>query len=249
MNPINLLPVDIPYKDTKEYPKDYFYNNVIQYLIPDVVRMEMNGIPIDMEQVKKLEETVDSILAKANTKVHELAIMLDFLASSKATKDSKAMLEKVSKQRDASYYYKEFNFKNTEHRTYVINKFLEDKPHLQQEKWSIKDIKILNSMLDTSFISHLLNGEERLHNDLIKNWMEELAEKKAYIYNKSMLTKAKDKLDSNTIQFNLGSTKQKADFFTYLGIESESLTDKGQPKWDRDELEKLQKQLTTLLEE
>ena len=54
--PHNLLPIVRPLEDTTQYDETYFYENVVKHLIPDIVQMEANGIPIDLSKVSVLED-------------------------------------------------------------------------------------------------------------------------------------------------------------------------------------------------
>ena len=79
--PHNLLPIVRPLEDTTQYNETYFYENVIQPLIKDIVQMEANGIPIDLKKVAKLETTVDDVLGEVHRKLANNDMMLDFLKS------------------------------------------------------------------------------------------------------------------------------------------------------------------------
>ena len=50
-------------------------------------------------------------------------------------------------------------------------------------------------------------------------------------------------------KFNPGSSVQKQEFFEFYGIESDKETKAGNPQWDRDALEELQKLLKTMIED
>ena len=54
-NPLDLLPIERPLESTEPWPDDtYFYNNVVSKLIPDVIKLETTGIPINLNKVKEV---------------------------------------------------------------------------------------------------------------------------------------------------------------------------------------------------
>ena len=77
--PHNLLPIVRPLEDTTQYDETYFYENVIQPLIKDIVQMEANGIPIDLTKVSVLEDTVTNVLDEVYKKLANNELMLKFL--------------------------------------------------------------------------------------------------------------------------------------------------------------------------
>ena len=121
------------------------------------------------------------------------------------------------------------------------------------DKWSIKDLKKLNQILASKFLSDLLLNEDiqeymQLH---INKGMLALAEAKAEAYNKNKIeTKINNLQEANLISsFNPGSSTQKQNFFKFYGIESEKETKTGNPQWDRTELLRLQKLINIMIDE
>ena len=124
MLPHNLLPIVRPLEDTTQYDETYFYDNVVKALIPDIVQMEANGIPIDLKKVAKLETTVNGVLDEVHRKLANNDMMLDFLKSV-AKEHKKAKTEELEgKKKEAADFLKTFNVNNTAHRTYVVNSYL-----------------------------------------------------------------------------------------------------------------------------
>ena len=253
--PHDLLPIIRPLEDTNLPDETYFYNNVIQHLIPDIVQMEANGIPIDLKKVAKLETTVDDVLGEVHRKLANNDMMLDFLKSV-AKEHKKAKTEELEgKKKEAADFLKAFDAKNTIHRTYVVNSYLisQSKEDMVMDKWSIKDLKKLNQILASKFLSDLLLNEDiqeymQLH---INKGMLALAEAKAEAYNKNKIeTKINNLQEANLISsFNPGSPTQKQNFFKFYEIESEKKTEAGNPQWDRTELLRLQKLLKIMIDE
>ena len=253
--PHDLLPIKRPLEDSNSPNEVYFYNEVIQPLIKDIVQMEANGIPIDLKKVAKLETTVDDVLGEVHRKLANNDMMLDFLKSV-AKEHKKAKTEELeSKKKEAADFLKAFDAKNTTHRTYVVNSYLisQGKEDMMMDKWSIKDLKKLNQILASKFLSDLLLNEDiqeymQLH---INKGMLALAEAKAEAYNKNKIeTKINNLQEANLISsFNPGSSTQKQNFFKFYGIESEKETKAGNPQWDRTELLRLQKLLKIMIDE
>lgn len=255
MLPHDLLPITRPLKETNLPSDTYFYDNVIQPLIKDIVQMEANGIPIDLKKVAKLETTVDDVLGEVHRKLANNDMMLDFLKSV-AKEHKKAKTEELeSKKKEAADFLKAFDVKNTTHRTYVVNSYLisQGKEDMVMDKWSIRDLKKLNQILASKFLSDLLSNEEiqKYMQSYIDEGMLALAEAKAEAYNKNKIeTKINDLQEANLIiSFNPGSPTQKQNFFKFYGIESEKETKAGNPQWDRTELLRLQKLLETMIDE
>ena len=87
--------------------------------------------------------------------------------------------------------------------------------------------------------------------DTIDTGMIRLAATKALIFNKNKIKDAIDKLETldTTRKFNPSSSPQKIAFFEYYDIESDNETPAGNAKWDRDEVERVQKLLKIMIEE
>lgn len=254
MNPIDLLPVVRPLEDPNPPDGTYFYNNVIKYLIPDIIKMESNGIPINLDKVAEVQNTVDTVLENVKNKLASNKLMLDFLSNkdniAKQTKIN-ALNEKLKTPED---FLKPFNNKNKMHRTYVINEFLKEthREDMLLEEWSVKDVKKLNQIIASNFISNLLDNSIKDYMvPTIDKAMYTLATTKAEIYNKNKIKSKIESLDEVKLidKFNPGSSTQKQEFFKFYGIESDKETKAGNPQWDRDALEELQKLLKTMIED
>ena len=253
-SPHDLLPIVRPLETTVYPDNTFFYENVVKKLIPDIIQMEANGIPINLDKVNELEKVVTNVLDEARNKLANNDMMLDFLkyTEDKFKKDKTIELE--AKKKDTSDFLKSFNIKNTIHRTFVVNHHLDkhNKSDMKIDKWSIKDLKKLNQILVSKFISDLLdNNIQEYMKPEIEEAMIKLAETKADIFNKNKIeTKIEDLQNKNLIDnFNPASSLQIQNFFEYYNIKSENKTKGGNPQWDRAELERLQKLLNLLIKE
>ena len=252
--PHGLLPITRPLEDTNPPDETYFYDNVIQPLIKDIVQMEANGIPIDLSKVSKLETTVVDVLSEVHKKLANNDMMLDFLKSvtTQYKKDKAEELE--SKKKEPEDFLKPFDVKNTTHRTFVVNTYLTSngKDDMIMEKWGVKDLKKLNQILASKFISDLLEGNIQDYMQIyINTAMYRLAQMKSEIYNENKIDSKINQLQNQDLihSFNPGSSTQKQNFFKFYGIESEKETKAGNPQWDRTELLRLQKLINIMIDE
>ena len=253
MLPHDLLPIVRPLEDTTQYDETYFYENVIKHLIPDIVQMEANGIPIDLSKVSKLEEVVDNVLSEVHKKLTNNKIMLEFLEkeSDKYKKNKTKELEnKIKTYKD---FLKPFDIKNKIHRTFIVNTYLISQVHDDKvmNEWSIKDLKLLNQIIGSKFIQNILDKKvEFWMEDTINLAMVRLAQTKADIYNKNKIESKINTINEQNLilKFNPSSSIQKQNFFNYYGIESEKETKTGNPSWDITELLRLQKLLGIMID-
>ena len=252
--PHNLLPIVRPLEDTIQYDETYFYENVAQPLIKDIVQMEANGIPIDLTKVSVLEDTVTNVLDEVYKKLANNELMLKFLrtVTTQYKKDKAEELE--TKKKTSEDFIKPFDIKNKVHRSYAVNTYLLsiDRKDMCMEEWSVKDLRKLNQILASNFLQALLDKTINSSMEVyITSAMETLANDKADIYNKNKTdTKIEQLQEQDIIRgFNPGSPVQKQNFFKFYGIESEKETKTGNPQWDRKELERLQKLINIMIDE
>ena len=253
-SPIDLLPIKRPLEDDNFPEETFFYNNVIKELIPDVLRFESNGIPINLNKVTEVENTVNDVLTTVRNKLANNKLMNDFLNHKDIITKNKKYSELEAKQKTYEDFIKPFNPKNKTHRSFVVNQYLLDnnKNDMTMDEWSIKDLKKLNQIIASKFITDLLdNNIQDYMNPIIDKAMINLATIKANTYNKNIIEVKKDKISNSRLidSFNPGSAQQKQEFFNYYNIESESETKTGNPQWNREELEKLQQLLSIMIKD
>lgn len=246
INPIDLLPINNP-QDDPNPPTEYdFYLNVVKPLAKDIIKMEATGIPINLEKVSEVEQVLDNVLNNVTKVLLENPLVIKYLKE-KTDKMIQNEYGKADKKKKSwEDFIKPFDRTNTVHRTQIVNYYL-TRNHSSiiasdataMEKWTIKDLKQLNQFMCSDFIDRLINDKDLspYEDEYIKPAMELLAKMKADIFNKNIeAKKANIKVEET---FNPASTKHKQEFFTFLGIESESETKKGNPQFNRDELNKL----------
>lgn len=124
-SPHDLLPI----KDPRKYklPREFFYKNVIKHLIPDIIRVTSNGTPIDLNKIKDLEQELTTVLEKNKELLATNTIIRKFIKNKNKSslkskiKDVKSSFVSIN---DVSEEAFKFNYSSTEHRTYVINAYL-----------------------------------------------------------------------------------------------------------------------------
>lgn len=254
IHPIDLLPIKRPLEDSNYPDETFFYENVVCKLIPDIIRMETNGIPINLNKVSKVEETVNNALENVYEQISKSTLMLKYLEYENNIKRKAKEQALESKKKTSSDFLVPYNNKNKIHRSYVINYYLSsiNKEDMCMDEWSIKDSKKLNQILSSKFIQDLIdNNIQSYMNNTIEAAMQQLADDKALAYNKNKIDTKIEAVQSENLlkSFNPGSPMQKAKFFSFYGIESENETATGNAKWDRKEIERLLKLLDNLIEE
>jgi len=245
VRPWQLLPIEEPrLYDPSEKEPDYFYKNVIKPLINDMIIMMNNGLTIDKHQVEALRDTIDNVLNTVRETFRSNKIIQEFQKDLYKIKYKEYIEECKSKCKTLEEFIpKEFKESNIVHRTYLINTILdkENLPEYKLDKWTINDIKKLLTIEDIQKVRLVLNKSFSELETYINDAMRNLAKDKMIIYNKSRLDDKIANVQFNDLvpEFNAGSSKQKIELFNYLDIEPISLTDSGQPQWNRANIETL----------
>lgn len=247
MNPIDLLPVKIPYSDPDPPDGLFFYENVVKQLLPDVLQLERTGIPINLQRVKEeVEEVTDRVLNEIAPRIAQNGLIQRFLAF-KASNYSQT--KKASKIRSYEFYYRGFNKNNVTQRSFIINSYLKSLGREKDclDKWTVKDIKLYADSTGILFLREIISDNPsptvKAATDI---YYKKFCQLKADIYNKNLNIEIEN--ESAKMEFNLGSSKQKSELFKFLGIKPFSKTKKGEDQWNRDNLEQLLKQLELELE-
>jgi len=241
LRPWQLLPVPYPAEfDPSDDDPDYFYKNVVKQLIPDIIKMTLEGIPIDQEAVEKLRLTIDNVLTSVTERLNKNPLIEQYKehvypALVKEYKDK--VLVSV---RTYHYYLKEFNTKNITHRTYVVNAFLINQKLNDKckEKWTIPELKKTNQFLKSRFLTNAIDGTLSPVNLTVETGMINLAKEQARLWNKPRYKKS----DIPVIvpDINPASAKQLQTFFNMLEIEPITLSSKtGDASWNRKNIEML----------
>ena len=240
MRPIEYLPLPYPAEfDPSEDDPHFFYNSFLHHFIEDMVRMVNTGLHIDPLAVETLRESIESILAKTHKKLNRHPYIKRYLEQRTIAIQTKLLGEYNQKKRSKEYYQTDFNPKNIQHRTWIVNASLPPKYH--QSKWTLAALKqLIKAYPPTKLIERILSKDETLIDDpSVVALMDKFAEYKADLWNRPRLDKA-SKVPK--IEFNPGSAVQKQELFQLLEIEPLDFSKTtGNPTWKRDQLEILKK--------
>ena len=135
-NPLDLLPIERPLESTEPWPDDtYFYNNVVSKLIPDVIKLETTGIPINLDKVKEVEDTVNNVLKNIKYILKDNKFIQQYLASKYIHESDDALAN--LKTKTASDFLVPFDVKKKAHRSAVVNYWLKNNGHedMMLDEW------------------------------------------------------------------------------------------------------------------
>lgn len=238
-SPHDLLPSPIPMEYT--YLTRSFYEGVVKHLVKDTVRIMANGLNIDMDKVVALEVVLDSQLREVKNNLGSNKAINDFLQLRYKNQIEEYKKDRKSKLKDTTHFIKPFNPKDMLHRSFFMNIYAElEGLGLPKEevlpgvpKWPVRLVKKL--AITRPLLTRMLEGRLSATTPIIVDTVTSLAKMKATFYNKSYL----EQIYSPPVpypEFNPSSPKQKGELFEMLGVESEATTKTGSPKWDRDQI-------------
>lgn len=257
-SPWDLLPVKEP--KTENPDDDYFYKNVIKHLIPDVVRVMANGIPIDIDKVRELEATLNDVLEKVDNSVQNNTYIKQFQILQHTELQKIYIAEQRLKMKLPKHFLKEFKPSDMTHRSYFMEEIYKDilknatknvnSPYKPEDtlvtgipKWTLADAKRYTTVHPA--VRLLVTKLIVPTNKFAKAAMKQLAIDKATIYNKRYYNNIENSSELKLPPFNVASSTQKRKLFDWLGISSDKVSkDTGLPKWDRDEVERVNKETT-----
>ena len=242
VNPIDLLPIDHP-SSSIPYIGDetYFYRNVVKLLIPDIIKVMLNGVPIDMDKVSELEYTVDTLLESVRTTINKNPLIQEYQLFAHGRVKEKMVVLYEGKKRTVDYYIKPYSHKSIVHRTYVVNSYLNMNGYenFTNTKWTIALLKKLQLTLNNDFLYAVINNELTEADTVVG--MKQLAEEKLFIFNKSVDKTLSVKSSLKLMpEFNLGSSDQKGAFLKWCKIKPYVVSaTTGKASWQRNHIERL----------
>lgn len=247
--PWTLLPLPAPmdYSPTEDFGDDFFYKNVARPLIKDTIRIMQNGLPIDLNKVAELEKTVDSVLSNVEAILDTNQVIQDYYRWKYPVLLKEHIAEYTSKIQTADKYFKAFNPKDIDHRSYYMHCYIEANPTTTFDiippiartvtdlpKWTLNDVKkLVSSYPDlTSLAANSVPTTDRY----AKQAANLLAQHKADKFNHrhEYITKLnRQSINDIVPKFNPASPDQKHELLTgMLGYESDTLT-KGYKEWQQ----------------
>ena len=247
-SPWSLLPAPEP--RTVSPPWGYFYDNVVKHLVKDTVRIMHNGLPIDLNRVEELELKLDTLLADVHSKLADHPYIQQYLKQRHAKLISEYIADRQSHLKPISEFVKPFKYSDLTHRSYFMHIY-----SLQQglsppsellptgvPKYSANLVKKLSST--SPLLQKLLAGTLPPTHSIAIEAMQLLATHKCDLSNRKFLEQIATPL-VDLPAFNPNSPPQKLELFTMLGLESDKLSkDTGAPSWDRDQIERVNKETT-----
>jgi hypothetical protein len=241
LRPFQRLPFPLP----SQYDAGplFFYENFASHFIPDMIEMMDAGIHIDEEAVEDLRSTVTNVLNNVECLLLRNKIIQQY-QEIKAKENQKKHYQKHTQSiRTWEDFYKDYDEKNADHRTYLVNKRLKEIKATQdiKDKWTAKDLKNYNTYKEDDVLAKIIDKSIAKKSDFVCSAMKALAEYKAELWNRPRYDKANSKAPVEP--FNAGSAKQKQELFDMLNIEPYAHSDKtGDGSWGRDYIEQLKKE-------
>ena len=235
----------LPAPDPKSYnpPLDYFYDEVAKHLIKDTVKVMQNGLPIDLDRVRELEATLDTVLADVEARLAANPVIREFQLLQFEQLKSNYIAEQTSKLKSPSEFIKPFKPKDMVHRSYFMEALRTDSdfnpPDVYLECGTPKyDLKFTKSISHPA-VQLLLSGSLKPTNKYVQQAQLAIATLKSELHNRSYLSNI-ETLPLELPRFNPASPPQKQKLFEALGFESEKTSkDTGLPSWDRAQVERL----------
>lgn len=248
-SPHDLLPAPEP--STIEPDEHYFYDHVSKFLIKDVVRVMANGIPINLDKVRKLEAYLDVVLKDVDKTIQANQIIQEFQEQTYEYNKADYVEEQTTKCKTSADFIKPFDTTNLVHRSYFMNELITsgqltlpvptDLLPTGIPKWTVNQIK---AHIEVHPVLRLLIAKEiRPEHRAARAAMLTYAEHKAAIHNRQYEQNIEDLVKVKFPRFKVSSSIQKRRLFDFLGIESETTSKKtGEDSWSRDEVERVNKE-------
>ena len=234
-SPWSLLPAPEP--RTISPPVDYFYDHVAKHLVRDTVRIMMNGLPINLEKVSELEDTIDDTLASVTTTLAKNKCASAYIQKRNASIIEAYKDDRRAKLKRPTAFLKPFNHKSMEHRSYFMRLYAKQQSITEPvdllpigiPKWPVNLVKKLSTT--RPILRRLLEGQLEASHPLVKQATLLVAKHKCEIYNRKFLADIESPPPTlpkafELKPFNPGSPDHKHQLLTeQLGLESDKLTD------------------------
>lgn len=228
-----------------EYSESHFYHYTAKWLVRDTVRIMLNGLPIDLHRVRKLDEELQQILEGVVDRIDKNPTVTRFNEyRHESMKESYIKLQK-SKLKTHLDFIAPFNSKNVVHRCFFMDSFA-DKVSLRKpaeklpqgcSKWSVKLIRQFATKYPP--LGRLVKHEISPDSPSAKEAMILMANTRAALYNEKYLQNIRTP-DIPVPVFNPGSAQQKQQLFNWAGYSSDKVSSKtGLDSWDREQIEHL----------
>lgn len=230
------------------YGESYFYHKTAKWLVRDTVRLMVNGLPISLTEVQKLEKELEVIIADVEHRLDTNPLVKQFLATKQQELEAAYITLQRQKMKTWQDFYKDFDHKNILHRSMFMKLFCEKTDITPPEtvvedgipKWSVALLRKFAPAYRP--LQCLLAGDLTTISKTASEAARQVAVYKAEMYNKKYeaLIQAPN---IKQLRFNPSSPKQKQEFFAMLGLESDEQSKKtGEDSWNREQIERVNKE-------
>ena len=220
----------------------FFYENFVQPLVVDAIKMMCTGMNIDSVAVEELRSTIDEVLSSVDARLLRNPI-IQKLQTVRAVGAQKAHYAKSTEAvRTSEYYLKDYDA-SVLHRTWVVNTYLKSigAENDVKDSWTVKCLKNYNIFKTDRNLEKLLDKSIAKNSKLLTDGMKALAEYKTELWNRPRYQKGRE--TAHLEPFNPGSSKQLQELFSMLKIPPMAFSDKtGDGSWGREYIEILYKQ-------
>jgi len=205
MRPYQRLPLPFPAKyDPSEENPSYFYDNFLNYFIPDMIKMMDAGLHIDEKAVDELRKVINTVLKEVSTALKANKIIMQY-QKYKLPAAQKVHAEKATQSiRTSEHYLKEYRANDIIHRTWVMNAYLKSIKAEKdvKDKWSVAELKKYNVLANSLFINSLIDKTIDIEDINVKKGMLNLAEYKVKLWNKPRYSRI-DKANPDKVKFDV----------------------------------------------
>jgi hypothetical protein len=252
-----LFPIQPP--SLHEESPRYFYENVLKPLVPSMIDLMLNGIPLDMSKVDTLETRLDEILDKVRQDLLQNSVVQNFQKLQFTRLKQSKIDEYNLKKRDIRQYLKEYKPDDIVMRSWLVNTYLKSQGAFNfvyyptdflpngHIKWTVSDItKFYKNNPTHRIFSSIIDKTIAQDNEYVVTAMVDLARYKTELYNTDYDIKI-GAIDTSILPlFNPGSSKQLIDLFSFLQIEPLAYTPAGSPSWGRDQIAEISYSLSDI---
>ena len=121
LRPWQRLPMPLPAEH--DPGPEFFYDNYVQTLIGDTIKMMCTGLHIDDEAVESLRSTIDEVLSNVDALLLRNPIIQRYQKQRAAVAQKAHFTKSTEAVRTVEYYLKDYNA-GVIHRTWVVNEYL-----------------------------------------------------------------------------------------------------------------------------
>ena len=239
LRPWQLLPQPKP-ADFDPGPQ-FFYDNFVQSLVGDAIKMMCTGLYVDDNAVESLRSTIGEVLSNVDALLLRNTIIQKYQKQRAVVAQKVHFTKSIEAVKTVEDTYRPYNA-SVIHRSWVVNTYLKSIGAEKdvKESWTVKCLKSYNIFKDDKVFEKILDKSIAKDSPVLNAGMQALAEFKMELWNRPRYDKANSKAPLDP--FNPGSAKQKLELFEMLKIEPFEVSDTtGDGSWGREHIETLLK--------